>query len=170
MRSSVPLREPLERPLGMLTEQGVRPRGESLHTFYELPVAGISSGDKGVAAQVAGVVAREVQAVVARRELVVARFQPFAQGDNGLRSVGKRSARVPFLDATIPGTDVLADVAAVNLGGEIRPVPLRDRGWSLCPVREATGRVELPRLVECARRAGVDAARARAAVERKWRT
>src|SRR5687767_8393798 len=63
--------ELLQRPLGVLPEQGVRPRGERFHTFCELPVAGVARRDEGVPAQVAGVVAREVQAVVTLRELVV---------------------------------------------------------------------------------------------------
>src|SRR5439155_11937314 len=70
-----------------------------------------------------------------------------------------------LLDPAVPRADVLADVAPVDLGTELAPVLLRDRAGRLRPVGEAARRIERARLVERPRRAGLDAERARAAVE-----
>src|SRR6185437_12930837 len=80
-------------------------------------------------------------------------------------------ACAPLLDASIPGTDVLADVAAVDLVTQRLAVLLRDRAARLRPVGEAPRRVEHARLVERVRGTGLDAERARAAigVERRRR-
>src|SRR6185312_3298178 len=69
--------------------------------------------------------------------------------------------------AAVPRADVLADVAPVHLRAELGAVLLRDRPGRLAQVRKAARGVERARLVERARRAGVDAERARPAVECK---
>ena len=72
-------------------------------------------------------------------------------------------AAAAALDAPVPGADVLADVAPVDLRAERGAVGLGDRLGHLCPVGEAAGGVEDAGLVEGAGRAGVDAAGAGAA-------
>src|SRR5260370_1340496 len=57
------------------------------------------------------------------------------------RTVG-RPVGAPLLDAAVPGANVLADVATVDLCPERLPVGGRDRLGCLRPVREALRRVE----------------------------
>ena len=71
----------------------------------------------------------------------------------------------PLLDSPIPRTNVLADVASVNHVPELRPIRLRYRRRSLRPIRKALRGVERPRLVQCPRRARLDAQAALSAVE-----
>ena len=85
------------------------------------------------------------------------------------RILRQRTARAPLLDAAIPRTHVLADVAAVDLGLQLGAVLDRRRRRRLRPVGETARRVECSRLVESARRASVDAEPALAAVEAERR-
>ena len=78
---------------------------------------------------------------------------------------GRNRVLAALLDPAVPRADVLADVAAVHLGSELAAVLLGNRARRLRPVREAARRVERARLVERSRGAGLDAERARAAVE-----
>src|SRR5262245_37147751 len=75
-----------------------------------------------------------------------------------------------LLDAAIPRADVLADVTAVHHVSERLAVRLRDRRRRLRPVGQAAGGIERSGLVERARRAGVDAEAAVAAVELERRS
>src|SRR5256885_8958317 len=62
-----------------------------------------------------------------------------------------------LLEAAVPRTDVLADVAPIHLRAERGPEIFRDRRRRLGPVREASRRVKGSRLVERAGRASIDA-------------
>ena len=86
-----------------------------------------------------------------------------------LRAGGEGLPGAPLLNPAIPGADVLADVAAVDLRLQGLAVGLGRVVGRLRPVREAFGRIERPRLVEGSRGTGVDAEGAGAAVERKPR-
>src|SRR6185437_5349203 len=69
--------------------------------------------------------------------------------------------------APVPGTDVLADVAAKNLPPNLRPQVLRD--WPALlngQVRNAACRIHLPGAGQRPRGTGVDAARTRSAAVR----
>ena len=86
------------------------------------------------------------------------------------RGVGLTRRASP-IDASIPRADVLADVAAVDLGAERLAMVHRDRLRDLRRVREAARGVEHTGLVERTGRARIDAERAGAAacVERRRR-
>ncbi len=123
--------------------------------------ARVSERDDRVPPQPARIVPRDVQP---RDQVGLDRSlggKPGEQVDVG-GLVGRQAGAAP-LDAPVPRTDVLADVAAVHLRAERRAVGLRDRLGHLRPVGEAAGRVEHARLVERTRRAGLDAAGAGAA-------
>src|SRR5947208_15841474 len=75
-----------------------------------------------------------------------------------------REAGAALLDAAVPGTDVLADVAAVNLVAKLLAVALRDRLGRLRPVGETARRVEHAGLVQRSGRARLDAERAGPAI------
>src|SRR5207247_7677319 len=82
----------------------------------------------------------------------------------------RREAGAALLDAAIPGADVLADVAAVDLVAELLAVILRDWLGRLRPVGETARRVEHAGLVQRASRARLDAERAGAAIGvQRWR-
>src|SRR5207247_2990642 len=84
--------------------------------------------------------------------------------DDRLRALRRRRAGAPLLDAAVPRADVLADVAAVDDVADMLALVARNRSRALGRPREAAVRVERPRLVQRAGRAGLDAARAGAAV------
>ncbi len=163
------LREPFGRPLGVLAQERVVALRVAVDERREGLVPGVAGRDERVAAQVARVVARDEQPLVALAQLLVGRGQPVGERDDRLGARGERLARAPLLGPAVPGADVLADVAAVDLDAERLAVLLRHGVGRLRPVREAARRVELARLVERAGRAGVDAEAARAAVERERR-
>jgi NADPH:quinone reductase-like Zn-dependent oxidoreductase len=127
--------------------------------------ADVAESDERVPLQVAPVVLRDEEAVVTAGELVRFQFEPLDERDGRLGLRGERVVRPPPLDPPVPGADVLADVAAVDLVTELASIVLGGGARRLCPVREALGRVERPWLVERAGRTGVDAEAARAAVE-----
>src|SRR5439155_5743426 len=120
-----------------------------------LEPAGVSQRHERVSPQIAGVVPGDVEAVVATDQLVAVRAQPLDQRNVRLRTLGQARVGAPFLDATVPRADVLADVAAVDLCAELTPVVLRYRRRRLRPVRETLRRVEYPGLVERAGGAGL---------------
>ena len=136
-----------------------------LDGFPQLRVARVSGRDERVAAQVARILAREVQALVALAQLLVAGLEPLDERHVRLGVGGRSRVLAALLDPAVPRADVLADVAAVHLGSELAAVLLGNRARRLRPVREAARRVERARLVERSRGAGLDAERARAAVE-----
>src|SRR5438128_1226259 len=76
----------------------------------------------------------------------------------------QRRVGAALLDAAVPRTHVLADVAAVDLRAELVAVVRRNRRGGLRPVRQALRRVEDAGLVQRTGRTGFDAERARAAV------
>ena len=134
----------------------------------------VLEGDRRVPLQQAAVVARDEQPVVAAAELVRVGLQPLDERDDRLGAVRQRLAGAALLDAAVPRADVLADVAAVDLGAEVLAVRLRDRlaptassttGTSsrrACPARPAR-RSGTPRCRACSCRSrGSAAASARA--------
>ncbi len=149
----------------MLAQERIAVAGKGLDRGTVFAVAGVSKCDQRVSAQEAWIVPREVEAVVAPAQLVVAELEPLDERDVRFRVLGQRLPGAPLLDAAVPRADVLADVAAVDLGAERLPVLLGDRPRRLRPVREAACRVEHARLVEGARRARLDTQRAGTAVE-----
>ena len=147
-----------------------RPRSaRARRACARLVVADVAERDERVPAQPARVVPRHVEPVELVDQLARVGLEPRDQID--VRGRVGLQLRAPPLDAAVPRADVLADVAAVDLRAELGAVGLRDRLGRLRPVREAARRVEHAGLVERAGRAGVDAARARAAagVERRRR-
>ena len=82
-----------------------------------------------------------------------------------LRRGTRHGSGSALLDTAVPRADVLADVAAVHLSAELRPVRLGDRSRCLRPVGQTTRRVKRARKIERTGRARVDAQPARAAVE-----
>ena len=97
----------------MLGEQLVVVGGEALEQRLVARVAGVADRDEGVAPQPPRVVARDEEAVVAGHQLPSVALEPGAQID--MAGVGRGQMLAPFLDAAVPRTDVLADVAAVDL-------------------------------------------------------
>ena len=130
-----------------------------------LVVAGVPERDECVAPEPARVVPGDVEA--AEQVLVEGRLlaEPGEQVDVG-RLVGLVGAATA-LDPAVPRADVLADVAAVDLGAELGAVRLGDLALDLRPVGEAACGVEDAGLVEGPGRAGVDAAGAGAAARAK---
>ena len=130
-------------------------------------LAGVAECDESVSLQPARIVARDIEApqqVVVEPVLVVEdRDEIDVRGGIG------RAAGAPAFDSAIPGADVLADVASVELRAERLAVGLGNRLRHLCPVGEAAGCVENARLVERAGRTGIDAAGAGAATRRHRR-
>src|SRR6266516_5563369 len=105
--------QPLERPLGVLAQElvvalRVAP-GEAR------VAARVAERDEGVSAQVARIVAGHEEPVVALGQLVVGSLEPVDERDVRLRARRRLEARTAFLDPAVPRTDVLADVAAVDL-------------------------------------------------------
>src|SRR5205823_15097190 len=114
--------------------------------------AGVSERDERIAAQVARVVLRHVEAVVSRGQRRAVALEPIRKTDVRLGAVRQRILRTTLLDAAVPGTDVLTDVASVNLRAQLGAVLLGYRGRRLRPVGEALRRIHEPRLVERAGR------------------
>ena len=77
----------------------------------------------------------------------------------------RRAPRRALLDASVPRTDLLADVAPVHHVAQLAAIFLGMGAGACGPVREALRRVERAGLVERAGRAGVDAEPAVPAVE-----
>ncbi len=127
--------------------------------------AAVAECDERVSAQEPRIVPRDVEPVVVAHERL--RLEPVDEVD--VPRVARRLAGAALLDAAVPRADVLADVAAVDLGAERGAVVLGDRGRRLRPVGEALRRVEGAGLVERARRARVDADPALAAVRLEGR-
>src|SRR6266516_6770120 len=149
----------------MLPEQWILilcERGDGVSRFG-IADADVPGRDERIPLQPACVVSRHVEAVVATDELLPVGGQPLDERD--VRLAGGRRVGAALLDPAVPRTDVLADVAAVDLRAEVLAVGLRNRRGRLRRVRETACRVERPRLVERPRRAGVDAEPAGAAVE-----
>src|SRR5204862_2189478 len=113
-----------------------------------------------VSLQVARVVARKIEPVVAGEQILRRRLEPVDERHEGLRIVRQCVSCAAFLDASVPRTDVLADVAAVDLGAELRAIALWDRAGCLRPVGQTPRRIQDAWLVERPRGARVDAARA----------
>src|ERR687891_2969625 len=157
--------EARERPLRVLAQQRVTVLGVRPHRGDEPRVARVPGRHEGVAAQVTGVVAREVEAVVATCELLVRRFEPGGERYDRLGAGRRLGSRSALLHSPVPRAHVLADVAPVDLRPQLLAVLLRNRLGRLRPVREAAGRVDHARLVEGTGRARLDAERAGAAVE-----
>src|SRR6266404_941964 len=126
-------------------------------------IADVLRRDQGVSLEEATVIPRNVQTRVARAEIVVVHPQPV--DERYVRLAVDRNVAAPLLDTAVPRTDVLADVAAIHLRAELCTVCVGHRLCGLRPIRETLRRVERARLVERARRAGVDAEAARPAVE-----
>src|SRR6266516_3053401 len=105
--------QPLERPLGMLAQELVVvlrvPPGEAR------VAAGVAERDERVPAQVARIVVGHEEPVVALGQPVVGSLEPVDERDVRLRARRRLEARTAFLDPAVPRTDVLADVAAVDL-------------------------------------------------------
>src|SRR5580765_7570908 len=72
----------------------------------------VSQRDERIALQVAAVVPRHVQPVVAPRELARLRAQPVDERNDRLSA--RLLVRAAFLDPAVPRADVLAGVAAVD--------------------------------------------------------
>src|SRR5262249_12068429 len=121
--------------------------------------------DQRVPAKVAWVLAREVEALVARPQFVVRELEPLDERDVRLGACRRPLAGPSLLDAAVPRADVLADVAAVDLRSELGAVLLGDGAGRRAPGGGAAGRVERAGIVERARGTGLEAGRARAAVE-----
>src|SRR6266571_1373343 len=143
-------------------EAGRCPESSGCHLLVRKRAAGVSL-------QEASVVPRHVEAGVTPAKLGGVGVEPVDEINVRFRVRGERLACATLLDAAVPGADVLADVAAVDLGLEGFAVALGRVVGRLRPVREAFGRVKRPRLVEGSRGARLDAERAGAAVERQRR-
>src|SRR5207253_9665980 len=91
-------------------------------------------------------------------------LEPLDERDVRLPASRRLETRAAFLDPAVPRTDVLADVAAVDLGAQLGAVRIGDRVRALRPVREAAVGVQHAWLVERAGRTGLDAERAGTAV------
>src|SRR5207253_8282372 len=156
----------LERPRRVPAQQRIVARGVRGDRVPQLrPAADVAGRDERVPLQPATVVSRDVEAVVACGERVLLCLEPLDERDVRLGFGRRRTAGAALLDAAVPRTDVLADVAAVHLRAEPVAVFGRDGLRGLRPVREALARVERAELVERAGRAGVHAEPAGAAVE-----
>src|SRR3954447_15508559 len=147
--------KPFERPVRVLGEQLVVSLGERLDRTGVLGAADVPERDERVPLQVARVAARDVEALVAVEQLAAVGLEPGDQVDRRLALGG--DVRAALLDPAVPGTDVLADVTAVDRVADRLAVLLGDRPGPLRRPRDAPVRVELSRLVERPRRARVDA-------------
>src|SRR2546430_7035684 len=139
------LLHPRERPARVLGEQLVAAGGVALDGSALTGAAHVAGRDEGVSLQPPTVVCRHVEAFVARAQLPAVRLEPVDQRN---RRLGARAALPPLLDAAIPGTDVLADVAAVHHRPELGAVALGNRRGRLRPVGQTQCGVEPARLVE----------------------
>jgi zinc-binding alcohol dehydrogenase/oxidoreductase len=132
--------------------------------------ADVTGGNESISLQPSRVVARHEQAVVALAELPGVGLEPVEEGNVRL-GVFRQPVAVPaLLDAAIPGTNVLANVAAVDLRAEVFAVGLWNGSRRLRPVGEAACRVERSRLVERASWTRINAQAAVATVQsERWR-
>src|SRR5688572_18218890 len=85
----------------------------------ERRVSGVADRDERVAAEIARVLTREVEALVPLTKLGVRRLEPGGERDDGLDRFGRRAVEPAPLDSPVPRTDVLADVTAVDLVAEL---------------------------------------------------
>src|SRR4051812_22167836 len=164
-RLSIPFLQPRERPRCALARRLVRIVEKGGHGFPFAVATHVACRQQRVETKPAAVVARHVEPGKPGAQHVGVAAQPLHQGDVRRRILGQRLAGPPLLDAPVPRADVLANVAAVDLGAEPGAIFLRRQRGRLGPVREAARGVERPRLVERASRAGVDAEPTLAAVK-----
>src|SRR5262249_34056337 len=90
-------------------------------------------------------------------EVVSVPLEPVAESDEGSRVSRRCTTRPSSLDRAVPGTDLLADVAAVDAAPELAAMCLGNRIRRLRGIREALRCVEHTGFVERSRRARVDA-------------
>src|SRR5438270_10302879 len=119
------LLEPLERPRGVVAHHLVAAVGVVGEHRPVLGSARVAERDERVPAHVARIVPGDVETVVAAPELVAVRLEPLHERHVRLGPGGKRLVLPPALDASVPGADVLADVAAVDLAFERLPIFVR---------------------------------------------
>src|SRR5207237_787099 len=118
--------EPGERPAGVLAQQRILAVGVMLNELRVLGAAAVPERDERVPAQVARIVLRYEEAFVPADELLVGGLEPLDQRDVRLGAGRRRLAGTALLDPAVPRTDVLADVAAVDLVAELGPIVLRN--------------------------------------------
>src|SRR5919201_1890543 len=163
LRAGIGLRYSRRRPLCVLAQQLVLAKPER---FKGSGVrARIAQRNECVAPQIGRVVLRHVESLVGSAQLVGLPFKPVHERYVRFGPIRGLTTGPSLFDTAVPGTDVLADVAAVHLSAELRAVLLRDRPRGLRPVRQTARRVERAGFVEGAGRTRVDAERARAAIE-----
>src|SRR2546423_4357206 len=151
--------QPLERPLGMLAQKVVVPGCVLCERRPVLGPARVAESDERVPSQVAPVVPRHVEPLVALAKLLAPALEPVDERDCGLGLGRERLVRAAPFDPAVPGADVLADVTAVDAVAERAPVLVGDGLARLRPVREAAGGVERARLVESVGGTRLDAER-----------
>src|SRR4051812_10049061 len=158
-------------PFRLLAEQLVLARQEGLREDGIVAGAGVAESHERVPAEIARIVARHIEPVVPPRKLCRIVTEPVGQPDVRLASGSRRLGGPAPFDPAIPRTDVLADVAAVDLCAERLAVVRGDGLRGLRPVRQAPGGIQHAWFDEGIGRTGVDAERARAAagVERSGR-
>src|SRR5439155_11401343 len=118
----------IERPLRVLAQERVRVVDVPGCSPRLVRPTDVAHRDKRVPAQISRIVPRDVEPVVALDEPLPVCLEPFDEGNRRLSAGGQRFFPPPPLDAAVPRTDVLADVAAVDAVLEPRPVLDRDRG------------------------------------------
>src|SRR6188472_2572951 len=105
--------EPPKRPLGLLAQQRIVAPAVDFGNATRSRITGIAERDEGVPAEVARIVARDEETVVALRKLGVVRLEPVDQRDVRLGNAARSGVtRTALLDAAVPRAYVLADVAA----------------------------------------------------------
>src|SRR3954451_12222563 len=144
-------------PFRLLAEQLVLARQEGLGQVGIVAGAGVAESHERVPAEVARIVAWHIEAVVPLRELGRIVTKPIGQSDVRLPPGGRRFGGPTLFDPAIPRTDVLADVAAVDLRTERLAVVRGDGLRGLRPIRQAAGGVQHTRFDERIGRTGVDA-------------
>ena len=153
---------PAERPLGVLAQQRRRrPRGRLDGARARAPPRSRARRARSGAGSAGRCAARRA-ARAARSSSPSASSQ--STSDTSAPPARERLAGPALLDPAVPRADVLADVAAVDRASSGARYGSGIARRRLRPVGEAAGRVERPRLVERAGRAGLDAERAGAAV------
>src|SRR3990172_1241317 len=98
-----------QRPPGVLGEQLVRVVEIALGVRGERGLARVAERDERVAAQVARGVARDVEPLVPRWQVVAAGLEPRGERDRRLDVRRQWLAGTAFLDPSVPWADVLAD-------------------------------------------------------------
>src|SRR5262249_20168283 len=146
--SSRVLVEALESPLRVLAQERVGVLGIRVDRRAQLIVADVPRSDERVPPQVARILAWEVEALVALAELLVAGLEPLDERDVRLCAGWCGVVLATLLDPAVPRADVLADVAAVDLGAQLGAVLVRYGARRLRPVGETARRVERAGLVE----------------------